>query len=325
MKKYAMFFICLMMLFTAISCYAEGGTFDYRFADAAEAAELLLSNRNYYENLSQNDLNFRMQKLNATLPELEALAAGETRDYTEEEKEAVNNAMALIEKICEERGYTLPATDGIVFAKTTMHEECDAGAYTHGTQIYLGERLLAAGLRDNPAAQAYFQEVVAHELFHCLTRNHPDFREAMYAILGFTVVEEDYVFAPKIKELIISNPDVGHHNSYAAFNINGEMKDCTVIFITSKPFEQPGDNFFDGMMTGLVPVDDLSVMYTSEDASNFWDVFGKNTGYVIDPEETMADNFAYTIVYGFGREYETPEIIKSIDEYLKNGTPKNRP
>ncbi|MBQ6342182.1 MAG: hypothetical protein IJI41_03555 [Anaerolineaceae bacterium] len=316
MKRFFLLISALMLLLTVAYCYADSA-FNYSFADAEEAAKLLLSNRNYYDNLSQNDLNFRMQKLDATLPELEAFTAKQTMDWTDEEKAAIDSAMSLIEKTCEERGYTLPVTEGIVFAKTTMHEECDASAYTHGTQIYLGESLIQLGLAEEPWKQIYFQEVVAHELFHCLTRNHPDFREAMYGILGFTVVEEDYTFAPEIKEAIISNPDVGHHNSYASFNINGEMKDCTVIFTTSKPFEQPGDNFFSGMVTGLVPVDDLSVMYTSEDASNFWEVFGKNTGYVIDPEETMADNFAYTIVYGFTREYETPEIIQSIDKYLK--------
>ena len=320
MKKYALLLICLFLLISTALCSAEDSTFDYRFADAEEAAELLLSNRNYYDNLSQNDLNFRMQKLDATLTELEALAAQQTLDWTDEEKAAVDTAMAAIEKVCSERGYTLPVTAGIIFAKTTMHEECDAGAYTHGTQIYLGERLLRTGLSEVPEALTYFQETVAHELFHCLTRNHPDFRADMYSILGFTVVEEDYNFAPEIKDIIISNPDVGHHNSFASFEINGEMKDCTVIFTTSKPFEQPGDNFFAGMVTGLVPIDDLSVMYTSEDAANFWDVFGKNTGYVIDPEETMADNFAYTIIYGMEREYETPEIIEAIDTYLKGET-----
>ena len=49
--------------------------------------------------------------------------------------------MAAIEGICAGRGYALPPTDGIVFAKTTMAEECGAGANTHGTQIYMGERL----------------------------------------------------------------------------------------------------------------------------------------------------------------------------------------
>ena len=318
MKKGLFTVLLLSLLLSAAVCFAQDSTFTYRFAGAEEAAELLLSNRKYYENLSQNDLNFRMQKLNATLEELEAFTATQTLDYTEEEKAAIDKAMSEIERICQDQGYTLPATDGIVFAKTTMHEECDASAYTHGTQIYLGERLLALGLSDEPRLQIYFQEVVAHELFHCLTRNHPDFRADMYGILGFTVVEEDYDFSPEIDALIISNPDVGHHNSYAAFEIDGEMKDCAVIFTTTEPFREPGDNFFNGMLTGLVPVDDLSIMYTSEDASNFIEVFGRNTGYMIDPEETLADNFAYTITYGLeGREYPTPEIIESIDAYLR--------
>ena len=316
MKKHILIILTLALLLSAAVCFADDTTLKYRFADAKEAAELLLSNRDYYDNLSQNDLNYRMQKLDATLAELEAFTATQTRDFTDEEKAAIDKAMAAIEQTCKEYGYKLPATDNIIFAKTTMQEECDAGAYTHGTQIYLGERLLSYGTTDNPDAQAYFREVVAHELFHCLTRNHPDFREAMYGILGFTVVPEDYDFAPEIDAVIISNPDVGHHNSYATFEIDGEMKDCVVIF-TSDPFAEPGDIFFNSMQTGLVPVDDLSVMYLSEDAANFWDVFGQNTFYVIDPEETMADNFAYAITYGLdGEEYSTPEIIEGIIEYL---------
>ena len=316
MKKLLIVLMCVLL--TLPAALAEGA-FQYRFVDANEAAELLLSNRNYHENMNQEDLNFRMQKLDATLEELEAMVAGETRDYTDAEKVAVDEAMAAIDATCAERGYALPATEGIVFAKTTMREECDAAAYTHGTQIYLGERLLAKGLSEDPKDQAIFRQIVAHELFHCLTRNHPDFRRDMYGILGFTVVDEDYDFAPAIRERIISNPDVGHHNSYAAFEINGEMKNCAVVFTASRPFEKPGDNFFDVMVTGLVPIDDLSTMYTSKDAANFREVFGRNTDYVIDPEETLADNFAYTLAYPLdGRDYASPEIIKAIDAYLKS-------
>ena len=322
MKKFLLLLLCFTLLNTA-ACFAEGGIFSHRFVDSEEAAQLLLSNRNYYDNLTQNDLNFRMQKLDTTLEELEAFSAEQTLDWTEEEKDLVNAALQTIEIVCEERGYTLPATDGIIFAKTTMKDECDAFAYTLGTQIYLGEQLLQSGMSDDPDEQAVFQEVIAHELFHCLTRNHPDFRADMYSILGFTVVDEDYDFAPEIDEVIISNPDVGHHNSYAAFEINGEMKDCTVIFANVKPFEKPGDNFFINSVTGLVPVDDLSVFYTAEDAENFWDVFGENTDYVIDPDETLADNFAFTLTYGLEREYETPEIIEAIDAYLQTGITAN--
>lgn len=140
----------------------------------------------------------------------------------------------------------------------------------------------------------------------------------MYAILGFTVVGEDYDFPSEIRERIISNPDVERHKSYATFDIGGEKRDCVAIFITSRPFEQPGDSFFELGVTGLVPVDDLGTLYTAEDAANFWEVFGRNTDYVIDPEETLADNFAFTIIYGpEGREYESPEIIEAIDALLK--------
>ena len=61
--------------------------------------------------------------------------------------------------------------------------------------------------------------------------------------------------------------------------------------------------------------------YTPEQASNFDEVFGTNTGYVIDPEECMADNFSFAVVYGDkgpeGNGYPNPEIIEAIGEYLK--------
>ncbi len=210
--------------------------------------------------------------------------------------------------------------DDIAFSKTTMLEECGAAAYTHSTQIYLGEAIMEYGFSDTPEVQEYFDTIVVHELFHCLTRNHPDFRAAMYDILGFTIMDEDFAFAPEIQARIISNPDVEHHNSFAAFEINGARQDCVVLYTTSKAFEQPGDSFFDDMVTGLVPVDDPATLYTADDAANFWDVFGRNTGYVIDPEETLADNFAYAMIYGRdGMNYNNPEIIQAIDDLLKSG------
>ena len=71
------------------------------------------------------------------------------------------------------------------------------------------------------------------------------------------------------------------------------------------------------MNTALVPVDGSDIYYLPEDVDNFWEVFGRNTDYVIDPEECMADNFSFTMAYGLdGKEYEDPEIIKAIHDYL---------
>lgn len=323
MKKFLCYVVSILLMagmFTGCSPKEQTKKFTYRFADADECYELLTGNDDYYNNMNQMDLDFRLQKKGGTLEELFSLTKEQTRDFTQEEKDAVTNAMDTIEKICQERGYALPPISDIIFCKTTMHEEEDAGAYTHGTQIYLGESVLAAGTSNDPKKQEKFNTILAHELFHCLTRNHPEFRSAMYKLLNFTVTGEDYDFPQSTKDKIISNPDVEHHDSYATFDINGEKMDCVVIFTSDTPFENPGDSFFYKSFTGLVPIDHLDTIYKSDEAANFWDVFGKNTDYVIDPEETMADNFSFTIIYGTdGRDYPTPELIKAIDARLKAG------
>ena len=315
MKKIVLFTWLLTLLIPTV-CFAENAALPYRIADAGEAAEMLLANDDYYDNLGQQDLNYRLQKTDATHEELKEYAALQALDFSEEEKALVEEVMADIGKICEERGYQLPQEDGIIFAKTTMEEECGAGAYTHGTQIYLGKRLLEHCL--SASSKETLTGVISHELFHCLTCNNPDFQKAMYGILGFTIAEEDYVFPQEVKEMMITNPDVEHHNTSASFRINGEKKECTVIFKTTKPFEKEGEMFFDYGMIGLIPTDDLSAVYSVEEAEDFWEVFGRNSYNVIDPEETMADNFSYTMVYGTdGRKFASQEIIEQIDACLR--------
>ncbi len=65
MKKLLLVLLCLCLAVPIAA--AEGRMFDYRFADAGETAQLLPGNRDYYEQLTQNDLDFRMQKKGATL------------------------------------------------------------------------------------------------------------------------------------------------------------------------------------------------------------------------------------------------------------------
>lgn len=316
--------LSLLLAFVSVSeSAAEETRFDFRFADAQEGAALLLANTAYTESLSQNDLNFRMQRTAATRAEWEAHAAAQTRDFTEAEMTAVEASFGELSAFCTQRGLHLPPSGEIVLIKTTMHEECDAGAYTHGTEIYLGETILSYIASEEPAYHAYGLETLAHELFHCLTRNNPQFRAEMYAVLGFTVQDEDFAFAEPVRERIIQNPDVEHHNAWATFRIRGEDVPCAVVFTTTRPFEQPGDSFFDLRMTGLVPLDGLSEIIPAEEAENFWEVFGRNTNYVIDPEETMADNFGFALVYGEdrpdGKDYQSPAIIEAVLSLLRAG------
>lgn len=120
----------------------------HRYASKAEGQELLLSNEEYYNGFSRNDLDYKMQKKDASMEEYKAFAVEQVLDFTQEEMDAADSLFAEMEKTLEENGYTLPPLDEIVLIKTSMHEECDASAYTHCTQIYLSDRVLERYLSD---------------------------------------------------------------------------------------------------------------------------------------------------------------------------------
>lgn len=319
-KLFLTLLVSLCFVLALASCGAENSSrIPYRFADKAEGQELLLSNTDYYDGFTENDLQFRLQSKDATLEEQKVFAKDQVRDFSDEQKAMLSKTMERLEGIIEERGYQLPPLDEITFICTTMKDECDAGAYTHGTQIYISGEYID-DCRGDSERETAFLYVMAHELFHCLTRCNQDFRADMYQLIHFTVQEKEYKLPPSLLEYYISNPDVEHHDAYAEFEIGGKMTDCYLAFATRKHFEKKGDSFIDTGTAVLVPIDGADTYYYPEDASNYNEVLGENTDYTIDPEECMADNFGFLIAYDAegpeGKGYKTPEIIDGIRDYL---------
>ena len=263
-----------------------------------------------------------MQKTGATIEEYKSFASEQVRDFTDSEKALIDKCFAQMATTIAEHGYTLPPLDEVTFVKTTMAEECNVAGYTHGTTIFLGQNVLdmvdsTGGIDGDPN---FLTTLLWHELFHCLTRNNPDFRASMYKIIHFTVHDAGYALPPSAMEYHISNPDVEHHDSSAMFSINGKDVECFADMATTRHFQKEGDSFFDCITTALVPVDGTDTYYTPDQAANFSEVFGSNTKYVADPEECMADNFSFALVYGKegknGSGYKSPEIIEGVISYL---------
>ena len=292
-------------------------------ASKEECADIISGYDSFYEDLSQKSIDFFLQKKGGTSDEYRIYAAEQACEWTDEEAAYLTERMEAVEAKLAERGMILPKETVYTVAATTMKEAGDAGGYTHGTTAFLSERMIAASVEnENSGLQQYYdsqiEEVLAHELFHCLTRNNPDFREAMYSIIHFKVNDKDFEIPEYVHEQMIANPDVEHHDSYASFTIDGEEKDCYLVFLCDGEFEKEGDTFFDTMYTGVVTVDD-GTMYRADEVEDFWDVLGRNTYYVEDPEECMATNFSYAVCYGMdgqtGEGYESPEIIEAIIDY----------
>lgn len=330
MKKIMIAYILILCVFVsscAIPANKEKITntkqnhFSFEFADAQKGQQLLMSNTEYHNNLSKADLEYRLQKKGATKEEYTQFAETSVLEFTQEEKTLITECMQKIEEIIVNQGYKLPEINTVNFVKTTMAEEGNAMAYTHNTDIYLGDKFLEEYLNAPNDEKIYYVATMLHELFHCMTRKDSDFRRGIYDVIGFEIAEKDFEILPHIKERMISNPDVGNHDSYATFTINGEKKACFVAFLTTKDFENKGDTFFDNASAHLIPIDSPDTVYTIDEAEDFWDVFGENTSYVIDPEESLADNFSFAFLNeedGIKNiDWPNPEILEKISALLQ--------
>ena len=286
----------------------------HRFASAEEGRELLLSSTEYYDHFTQIDIDIRMKKSGATMDELLKASTDEIRNFNIFEKYLMDRRIAKMARSLKKNHYELPKLEEIIYIKTDMAVEMGASGYTHGSEIYLNSANIMFSMI--PGAGEYFDHLLWHELFHCLTRNNPDFRADMYSLIHFTVEDSDYELPPCVREKFLSNPDVEHHDAHASFIIDGQEKECFVAWIATMDYSEAQSSSESMTATALIPIDGTDVYYTKEQASNFDEVFGTNTGYTIDPEECMADNFADAMQYGLegknGQGYPNPEIILGV-------------
>ena len=284
------------------------------FASVEEGQQLMRERTLFHKQIREHALAFLLQKKGGTLEEYIEYSAEQVMAFTPEEEQRVIDTLDWLQDLLERHGLQLPDPGPITFVKSTGLEVSGAKGYTSEGCIFASRDAYSRELYSDEK----FRLLITHELSHCLSRMFPEYRRALYSLIHFTLLDEDIEVPEEILNQIIANPDVEHHNSYATFTIGGKKQDCYLVFLTDSVFEKPGDSFFDGIYSGVVPLDG-SALYRVEEVDDFWDVVGLNTDYVEDPEELMATNFSYALTdldKGF-EEYESPEILEGIIEYLK--------
>ena len=107
----------------------------HSYASVDEGRKLLLANTEYYEQYSQNDIDFRLRKSGATLDELLNVSADSVKKFNFFEKFYIDHRISGMYKALKKNNYTLPEIDEIVFIKMDMGLEGGASGYTHGTEI----------------------------------------------------------------------------------------------------------------------------------------------------------------------------------------------
>ena len=317
----------------------------HRYASAEEGRQIFLSNTAFFQSLTQNDIDWKIRSTGKTIEDFKAFSANQIQDFTNEEKKAIEASITFVETRLNLLGIGLPPMEEVTFIKSTMEDEGGAAGYTLGNSIYLSSFLVET-LADlwqgkqlyTPDYDEYISliapSLIAHELFHCLSRNDALFRQRIYDLIGFTVMDHEVEFGPTVRNMVLMNPDVERYDNWAEFTINGQKRRCILVTVYECSFAEaaatnPEASFFDYAKTVLVPLDDPDTMIPLEQASDLYQIVGNNTDYLFAADECLADNFGDLIGFGFNGyytlaedytiqfvPYPTPELIHGIYETM---------
>lgn len=210
----------------------------------------------------------------------------------------------------------MPLPPVIHFIQTTGREEGNA-PYTRGNAI-----IVPSGTVRRPAAQ--LTGMLAHEVFHLLSRSNPALRDRLYAAIGFEPCGE--VRHPAtLADRRITNPDAPINAHAIEVSLDGErVHGVPILFSTSPTYDaERGGEFFAYLKFELLLVERTPNgghrvltdatgprMVPIEKVTGFHEKIGRNTGYILHPEEVLADNFAL-IVQGINTA-KSPEVLDRI-------------
>lgn len=314
--------LLLIALLASVACQKqidpEGDSIRLNYLSRSEAAQVLGQEDQHVRSLSRFSLEALLGRKDATAADYLTFAAEQALDWDAGQQKTVEQCVNELNRTIRRKGLILPFPESINIITSTLAEEGGAGGYTRGTTVVLSRDLL------EQAPASVIKTVVAHEVFHVLTRNDPDFRRKMYALIGFEVLPRSVELPDGLKDYIIDNPDVNAHDHCAVFSIGGKRRNCMLLLYSKTDYT--GGYYRDYFSTGLLEIDPQSCLPVLEDgqyrlysigeATDFYDQVGDNTEYTIDPEEILADNFSYLLTTGT-EGLPSPELIVRMEKVCR--------
>jgi hypothetical protein len=215
-----------------------------------------------------------------------AFVGASVRDWgSSPHRQRVVDAAARVEQRLAALGVPAPE---VVIIRTTGDEEGGA-AYTRGRAIVLPDPVLA-----DPATD--LARLIAHEAFHVMTRRDPALRDRLYRLIGFEPCPE-LVLPPELAARTIANPDAPRNAHQIKVVYQGrEVWAVPLIYSSAAKYDPArGGTFFDYLQFSLALREPFRLVPVNE-VQGYFEQVGRNTGYIIHPEEILADNFAFAVV-----------------------------
>lgn len=272
--------------------------------DSAQAAQTILLDRSedFFAKIRPLDMSLQMrQTLPAGFQRKEVLNAYKTflqkdmRNFKEEEARFLQTQIQKAFQQCQALGVAI-FPDTLLLLKTAAQHYGPSVYYTREKTIIFPFNELEA------AEESSFLAVVYHELFHVYSRNNPKKKAELYELIGFEYLESAPVYSAELDARVLLNPD-GVDDRWAVRlpSGNNESELFLPLIMSRYPNFIPGrPQFFNYLDFGLYPLlQQADGSYQVSDGGSpspelmkaYLDKIGRNTQYIIHPDEILADNF----------------------------------
>ena len=283
----------------------------FEFASQDLAREILGRQDAYVHSTTARERSVLLKTEAPVTPQRFARAMADTAlEWSDEERRGFAEVLPRLQRFLAPMRWKAPSTILLVKVSDRL---MDGFPHTRANAIVLPEGML----RDALAKPAVMDYLLAHEAFHVLTRADPKLREELYGAIGFRACETTELPA-LLAALRITNPDAPE-KQYAIRLARGEVMPF-VHFASERVDVTKG--FSVHARTSWLPVDRRDGSCYARDErlrtdslEGLYEQVGRNTGYLIHPEEILADNFA--VLFRRPAKIDSPEVPARIERLLR--------
>jgi hypothetical protein len=347
------FFSLLLATFFLNTCTAQeplkilrpnGGKQVVVLADSAQAARYIIYDQTdrYFDLVNPSEMSIQMKKslsepINTAQWRIDykKFLQGDMRSFSTEETKFLQSVMDKVYKTAIALNPAI-VPDTLVLIKTRGRHYGDGVYYTRENTIVIPANELEAR-KTNP-----FTTTMYHELFHVYSRLNPAKRKALYQLIGFESLAPNQLVMPDaLRERVLYNPDGVDFAQRIQLKTEDDKTISAIPVIYSKYLgHQEGNNEFFGYVefnlyqiqpaneTGKWKVLTRDDGYTSvlnvEKLPDFFKQIKDNTGYIIHPDEVLADNFSFIMLEKNGSKVtakfspEGKKLLTEMEAILKS-------
>ena len=341
---------CFLFFSIALSCNAQTPARELRLdaghvvflLDSADAARAITVDHRdkYFELVTAGEMSIQMKK---------PLTAGQTREsllpeylnFLKSDVESFSAADAEFTTGVMKKAFkTVNSVDAGIFPDTLILIKTKGRHYGDGVW-YTRENCIVIPANELEARKTNaFTTTIYHELFHVWSRLNPAKSRQLYQLIGFEGIGLQKLKLPAgLAERVLYNPDgvdFAQKITLATAD-NSRIEAVPVIYANNVGAKEGQNEFFgylefnlfriepqnDGTWRVVTKDDGFSSTLNINELPDFFRQIRDNTGYIIHPDEVLADNFSFIMVQENNPTYtskfseEGKKLLADIETILK--------